>query len=190
MSLLRMGSMPLLCLIVGSVVTHAADRPNVLIVITDEHNFRTLGCYRNVLPKEQAEMWGPGTIVETPHLDRLANEGVICTRAYATAPVCSPSRSAMVTGLYPQNTGVPTNDEKLRTDIPTLATILGSQGYRTSFVGKWHLGGASKPGWAPEIDGGFRTQKIHVQSRTLEKTRSCRQRAVGGCQESTGSPIL
>lgn len=133
----------------------AADRPNVLIVVTDEHNFRTLGCYRDLLPPEQAEMWGPGTIVETPHIDRLANDGVICTRAYATAPVCSPSRAAMITGLYPHNTGVPTNNERLRGDVPTLAKILRDQGYRTGFIGKWHLGGASKPGWAPAVDGGF-----------------------------------
>ena len=92
----------------------AADQPNILIIITDEHNFRTLGCYRDRLPKEQAEMWGPGTVVTTPNLDRLANEGLMCTRAYATAPVCSPCRAAMITGLYHQNTGVPTNNLKLR----------------------------------------------------------------------------
>ena len=46
--------------------------PNVLLIITDEHNFRTLGCYRELLPREQAEMWGPKAVVPTPHLDRLA----------------------------------------------------------------------------------------------------------------------
>lgn len=127
----------------------------MLVIITDEHNFRTLGCYRDQLSREQAEMWGPNTIVETPHIDRLAEEGVICTRAYATAPVCSPSRAAMMTGLYPQNTGVPTNNLKLRDDVPTLAKIVASEGYRTGFIGKWHLGGAGKPEWAPAIDGGF-----------------------------------
>ncbi len=135
------------------------DKPNVLVIITDEHNFRTLGCYRDRLPKEQAEMWGPNCVVPTPHMDRIADEGVICTRAYATAPVCSPSRAAMITGLYPHNTGVPTNNHKLRTDIPTLATILNDNGYRSSFIGKWHLGGESKPGWAPKIDGGFQHTK-------------------------------
>jgi arylsulfatase A-like enzyme len=64
-------------------------------------------------------MWGPNTIVKTPHIDRLAHEGVICTRAYATAAVCSPCRAAMMTGWYPQNTGVPTNNFKLRNDVPT-----------------------------------------------------------------------
>ena len=133
----------------------AEESPNILLIITDEHNFRTLGCYRDHLPKEQAEMWGPGAIVKTPNINRLASEGVICTRAYATAPVCSPCRAAMITGLYPQNTGVPTNNCKLRTDIPTLASILNESGYETGFIGKWHLGGAGKPEWSPEIDGGF-----------------------------------
>ncbi len=147
-------TLAVLCLLCTASL-HAADLPNILVIITDEHNFRTLGCYREQLSPEQAEMWGPDTIVETPHLDRIAHEGLICTRAYATAPVCSPCRAAMVTGLYPQNTGVPTNNFKLRSDIPTLAKIAGEKGYRTGFIGKWHLGGEGKPEWAPKIDGGF-----------------------------------
>ena len=138
-----------------SMASGYSKTPNVLIIITDEHNFRTLGCYRQQMNREQAEMWGPGAVVATPHIDRIGNEGVVCTRAYATAPVCTPSRASMITGLYPHRTGAPTNNLKLRTDIPTLATILNAEGYRTGFIGKWHLGGESKPGWAPKIDGGF-----------------------------------
>ena len=152
------------CLILLAIscigIARAETSPNVLLIVTDEHNFRTLGCYRDQLSREQAEMWGPGTVVETPNFDRLAKEGVLCTRAYATAPVCSPCRAAMITGLYPQNTGVPTNNLKLRGDIPTLATILNDAGYRTGFIGKWHLGGAGKPEWSPKIDGGFAHKKF------------------------------
>ncbi len=137
----------------------AKDRPNVLLIVTDEHNFRTLGCYRALLSEEQAEMWGPDSIVETPNLDRLAAEGVICTRAYATAPVCSPCRAAMVTGLYPHHAGVPTNNFPLRGDVPTLATLLNDEGYRTAFLGKWHLGGDGKPEWSPKVDGGFKMKR-------------------------------
>ncbi|MEZ6136800.1 MAG: hypothetical protein R3C53_18040 [Pirellulaceae bacterium] len=53
----------------------AAATPNVLVIITDEHNFRTLGCYRDLLPPAQAEMWGPGVVVPTPHIDSLAQQG-------------------------------------------------------------------------------------------------------------------
>ena len=150
-------SLRLMACLAVAVVAHvaAAASPNVLLIITDEHNFRTLGCYREHLSQEQAEMWGPGTVVSTPHLDRLAAEGVLCSRAYATAPVCSPCRAAMITGLYPHHAGVPTNNFPLRADVPTLATLLNSRGYRTGFLGKWHLGGSGKPEWAPQIDGGF-----------------------------------
>lgn len=147
----------LLVLVLGLAWGEAtADSPNVLLIVTDEHNFRTIGCYRSLLSREQAEMWGPGTVVTTPNLDRLAEQGVLCTRAYATAPVCSPCRAAMITGLYPHTAGVPTNNFPLRDDVPTLATILNSHGYRTGFLGKWHLGGEGKPEWSPAIDGGFR----------------------------------
>lgn len=148
---------PVVMLLLGTTLTRAAEHPNILVIITDEHNFRTLGCYRDQLSNEQAEMWGPGATVDTPHLDRIAREGVICTRAYATAPVCSPCRAAMITGRYPQHTGVPTNNFELRDDIPTLAKVVAGKGFRTSFVGKWHLGGQGKPEWAPKIDGGFQS---------------------------------
>ncbi|MEM1067498.1 MAG: sulfatase [Planctomycetota bacterium] len=138
----------------------AADPPNVLLLITDEHNFRTLGCYRDLMPKEQAEMWGPGVIVPTPHLDRLADEGIICTRAYATAPVCSPCRAAMITGRYPHTVGVPTNNFILDRSAPTLADRLNKAGYRSTFIGKWHLGGDGKPEWAPKVDGGFQSTEF------------------------------
>ena len=128
----------IVCLFLGGpLCAQGSDnQPNILLIITDEHNFRTLGCYRETLSTEQAEMWGPGSIVDTPNFDRLAKDGILCTRAYATAPVCSPCRAAMITGMYPQNTGVPTNNAKLRDDVPTLARIMANQGYQTSFVGK------------------------------------------------------
>ena len=73
------------------------QRPNLLIIHTDEHNFRTLGCYG-------------GKIVKTPHIDFLAANGAMCTKFHATTPVCSPSRAAFVSGRYPQNTPVVTNN--------------------------------------------------------------------------------
>ena len=134
--------------------------PNILIVVTDEHNFRTLGCYRKLLSKEQAEMWGPGTVVKTPHFDRIAAEGVICSRAYATSPVCSPCRASMISGLYPHEAGVSANNQVLKDSVPTLASLLRDQGYRTGFIGKWHLAGDGKPEWAPKSgNGGFE----HIQ---------------------------
>lgn len=141
-----------------SRLTSADERPNVLVLITDEHNFRTLGCYREQLPREQAEMWGQGVVVPTPNFDQLAKSGVLCTRAYATSPVCSPCRAAMVTGHYPHVVGVPTNDHVLDRSIPTIADRLNERGYRSGFIGKWHLAGEGKPEWAPDVDGGFQSK--------------------------------
>lgn len=160
-SRLLLSFISLLTLLVLTLNTSfASDSPNVLLIITDEHNFRTLGCYREWMPREQAEMWGLGATVSTPHLDRLAKEGVMCTRAYATSPVCSPCRAAMITGRYPHTVGVPTNNLILDRSAPTLADRLNDAGYRTAFFGKWHLGGKGKPEWQPKVDGGFQFTKF------------------------------
>ena len=70
---------------------------NVLIIQTDEHHFKTLGCYG-------------GKIVKTPNIDWIAKNGAIATSFYATTPVCSPSRASLITGRYPQNTPVTNNN--------------------------------------------------------------------------------
>ncbi|MEM0926362.1 MAG: sulfatase-like hydrolase/transferase, partial [Planctomycetota bacterium] len=146
-----------------SVVTLGASRasaaqPKVLLLITDEHNFRTLGCYRRLMAREQAQMWGIGAIVPTPHIDEIAKDGVICTRAYATSPVCTPCRAAIFTGRYPHATGAPKNNLTLDRSIPTIADRLNEAGYRTGYFGKWHLAGEGKPEWSPSVDGGFQSK--------------------------------
>ncbi|MEE8451784.1 MAG: sulfatase [Thermoguttaceae bacterium] len=131
-----------------------AAGPNLLIIHTDEHNFRTLGCYRDTLPPEQALMWGEA-VVETPHIDWIADNGALCTSFYATTPVCSPSRASFVSGRYPQNTPVVTNNIRLDDDIVTFAEILRRRGYATGYAGKWHIDGTGKPQWGPVRKFGF-----------------------------------
>lgn len=133
----------------------SAVRPNLLIVHCDELNFRTLGCYRATLPPEQAFMWGPDAVCDTPHIDSLAAEGALCTKFYAATPVCSPSRSSFLTGQYPQNTPVTSNNIHLGDDAVTFAHQLAAAGYATGYAGKWHLDGGGKPQWAPERKFGF-----------------------------------
>lgn len=135
--------------------TSSAAKLNVLIIQTDEHNFRTLGCYRNKLPQDQAFIWGDGVQVETPHIDWLAQNGAICTRYYATSPVCTPSRASLMTGLYPQNTGSIKNDLPMLDDRETFAQVLLRSGYANGYAGKWHLDGDARPGWAPKRNFGF-----------------------------------
>ena len=138
----------------GGALQGAPPRPNLVVIQTDEHNFRTLGCYRDLMPKSQALMWGP-CVCETPNIDWLAKHGAVATRFYATTPVCSPSRGSFLSGRYPQNTPVTTNNIRLDDGIITFAEILGRQGYATGYAGKWHLDGHGKPQWAPKRQFGF-----------------------------------
>ncbi len=131
-----------------SGLASAADRPrNLLIIQTDEHHFGTLGCYG-------------GKIVETPHIDWIAKHGALCSSFYATTPVCSPSRAALVSGKYPQKTPVVTNNIPLDDSIVTFAELLRRRGYATGFAGKWHLDGSGKPQWAPERKFGFEDNRF------------------------------
>jgi len=141
--------------LVPNLAALADERPNLLIIHTDEHNFRTLGCYRELLSDEQAFMWGKDAVVTTPNIDWLAEHGAICTSFYATTPVCSPSRAAFVSGLYPQNTPVVTNNIPMDDGVVTFAEILHRKGYATGYAGKWHLDGTGKPQWTPERRFGF-----------------------------------
>lgn len=142
----------------GTPRSHAAatpQHPNLLVIHTDEHSLRTLGCYRALLPREAACVWGADAVLDTPNIDWLARNGVLCDRWYATSPVCTPSRASMVSGRYPQNTGAHTNDLPMRDDVVTFAEVLRRAGYATGYAGKWHLDGPPRPGWTPARKFGF-----------------------------------
>ena len=84
----------------STISTKTPNNTNVIWIITDEHNFRTIGAYRNQLTKDQAYLWGKDAYVQTPNLDRLAENGIIFNRMYCSAAVCTPSRASMMTGMY------------------------------------------------------------------------------------------
>ena len=76
----------------NEVTSSTAQKPNLIIIHTDEHNFRTLSAYQKLLPEDQAFVWGKGNNSKTPNIDKLANEGAIATSYYCASPVCTPSR--------------------------------------------------------------------------------------------------
>ncbi len=154
-SLSRLFRLVPVILVFACVASEAAKRPNLLVVITDEHNFRTLGCYRELMSEDQAYVWGKGVKVETPNIDSLAKNGAICDRFYATSPVCTPSRAALMTGFYPQNTGAIQNNLPLKDEMVTFAEVLRRKGYSTGYIGKWHLDGLGKPQFTPKRKFGF-----------------------------------
>ncbi|WP_029489344.1 sulfatase-like hydrolase/transferase [Ochrovirga pacifica] len=121
-----------------------AQKPNLVIIHTDEHNFRTLSCYRDNLPENEAYVWGKGLGVKTTNIDKIAKQGAICMNYYVTSPVCAPSRGSLISGLYRQHHGVTKNELPIKKNTKTIAHILSENGYATSYVGKWHLGDERK----------------------------------------------
>jgi arylsulfatase A-like enzyme len=115
----------------------AAERPNIVIILPDQMRASAMGCDGN-------------TQVKTPNIDRMAAEGIRFHRTYANVPVCCPARAILLTGTYPHVNGMLANDLRLREEQVTLAEILRDAGYRTGFIGKWHLdGGPRDPGFVP-----------------------------------------
>ena len=105
-----------------------ATQPNVIVILTDDQGWSDLGCQGQVED------------VKTPHIDALAARGVRCTAGYVTAPQCSPSRAGLMTGRHQQRFGIDTiPDMPLPAEATTIAERLQPLGYRTGFVGKWHL---------------------------------------------------
>ncbi len=121
--------------LLGAVgLSHAAPprKPNFIIIFTDDQGYQDVGCFGS-------------PDIQTPHLDRMAAEGMRLTDFYVASPVCTPSRAALMTGCYPQRVGLPSvlgpksnlglSDKEL-----TIADLVKTQGYATACYGKWHLG--------------------------------------------------
>lgn len=118
-----------------------SDRPNLLYLHSDQHSPFVAGVYGDPL-------------VQTPHLDRLAREGVTLDGCYCPSPICTPSRMSALTGRFPYENRVWTNSHILDSAIPTLAHSMGAGGYRPALVGRMHsLGPDQLHGYAERLVG-------------------------------------
>lgn len=112
----------------GSISSLKADqRPNVVFVLTDDQRWDALSCMGN-------------PHLQTPHIDRLAEEGVLFKNHFCTTSLCSPSRASILGGLYAHAHGVVNNFTDYPRDLPTFPRQLQSEGYATAYIGKWHMG--------------------------------------------------
>ncbi|MBW3598761.1 MAG: sulfatase [Planctomycetes bacterium] len=105
----------------------AAERPNILFIMSDDHAYQAMSCYgsnRN----------------QTPNLDRLAKEGMRFDRAFVTNSICGPSRAVILTGKYSHLNGFARNGQTFNGRQQTVAKLLQKAGYQTAVIGKWHLG--------------------------------------------------
>ena len=108
------------------------DKPNILLVYPDQMRYDAMGCAGN-------------PVIKTPNIDRLAAEGVHFSEAYTSYPICCPFRASVLTGKYAQGHGMVQNHFPLAGGQGFLAEYLRDAGYRTGYIGKWHLEGGPKP---------------------------------------------
>jgi len=130
------------CCLFGAL-THAADKPNVIVIFTDDHGWADLG------------VQGVDKNIQTPHTDRLARDGVRFSRGYVTGPQCVPSRAGLISGTHQNRFGVDDNNKgPLPLEVTTLPERLKKAGYVTGMSGKWHLD------LKRETKGNNRTQRV------------------------------
>lgn len=117
--------------------TPAADRPNLLVILSDDHRWDHMSFHPQCPP-----------FLTTPHLDELASQGAVMANAFVTTALCSPSRGSVLSGQYASRHGVINNMSAWNVATPTFFEPLQRAGYRTALIGKWHM-----PGALPDLRG-------------------------------------
>lgn len=118
----------LFCCLLQAAFSFAQQKPNIVIILSDDHAFQAISAYGSKL-------------AHTPNIDRIAQQGVIFNRGYVTNSICGPSRAVILTGKYSHKNGFKDNDNsRFEGSQDSFAKQLQQNGYQTAWVGKWHLG--------------------------------------------------
>ena len=167
----------------------AHRKPNVIFILIDDMGWTDVGCYGSKFH-------------ETPHIDRLANQGMKFTDAYAACPVCSPTRASIMAGQYPARIGitdfipghwrpyeklvVPENRLQLPLESVTLGEVFKDQGYATCYIGKWHLGGKD---YSPDKQG-FDKVVLGVKNQNDKQVTGFTDKAIEFIEEKKQEPFF
>jgi len=122
-------------LLLASNFSLAAERPNVLVVLTDDMRWDAIGVVQKEQGKAALFPW-----FKTPNLDRLAAEGARFTNTFCTTSLCSPSRASFLSGQYAHRHKVLNNFTDYPNELPSYSAGLRASGYETAYIGKWHMG--------------------------------------------------
>jgi len=160
----------LICALCGRLDA-AETRPSFLFILTDDQRYDALG----VVQREQGEK-GRFPWLKTPNLDRLAGDGVRFRNAFVVNSLCAPSRASFLTGMYGHRNGIKNNSTPFPADGVSYASVLGSAGYTTGYIGKWHMD--RQTGQRPGFDysasfvgqGKYRDCPFEINGRLTETT--------------------
>ena len=145
--------------------------PNILFITADQLRKDALGCYGNAA-------------IQTPTIDRLAEQGVRFDQTFAAYPVCAPNRASIVTGRYPSVHRLRSNGRRLPMDELTLMQVLRDQGYRTYGSGKMHFG----PQWQFPPDGGAMIDRVSGAARVQRLGRVAQRKLPAACHGALAFP--
>lgn len=154
---------------ISATIVQAGEQPNIVLIIADDMNWDDCGAY------------GHPTI-RTPNIDALAKEGMKFETAYLTASSCSPSRSSMITGLYPHNTDAEQLHWPLPGDRSLFTESLRKAGYWTAAAGKWHLGDAVRDRFDLIKEADIRGFQLPSGAKGSEKMIAAAKQA-SGCED-------
>ena len=153
----------ILCCFIFASDIQAQKKPNIIFILTDDMGYSDISCFG-------------GKLVSTPNIDKMAHDGTMFTQYYSAAPICSPSRTGLLTGMFPAEWNFTTflNDRRsnslaeqanyLNINAPSIARLLQKAGYVTGHFGKWHMGGGRDIKNAP----GFKSYGFDEHASTYE----------------------